>query len=409
MNSNTPLTFAVEIQFALACTGFRNNTPVTNPPETRTVPTWDVSDEGKFIENCEIHGHDIIEKKYQYLRDKAKTHIVQTLRDHGLSAIIAAEETYEIVKWVVADETTFEWLDKSHAEVEVMYNADEDQRKSDYKWVRLQIKSPTCALTPHSLGEVERVCEMLKRNYVVSTEHPAETGLHVNIGSGDQGFELEHMKKLVAFLWAFEPVFDTLHYEERNDSIFTYSMREMSRFATRFLELKGEGCGAVEGARSFLGVVSMPELAKQAGCLQQWVDRYRYDFSGLVSSSRSTKSGRQERSTVEFRQHESTLDGEKVSTWVKTLARIIDWVRGQEQEQLMNIIESTVPNTTKWLHDRKTRLNGTIISDYAVLFLLGGLGLQEEMNNYEKWMKSNRDRAEKHEETDWQKRFGCDC
>jgi hypothetical protein len=42
--------------------------------------------------------------------------------------------------------------------------------------------------------------------------------------------------------------------------------------------------------------------------------------------------------TVEFRQHEGTLDGERAVGWIRTVAGIVDWVEDQDALSLVDFL-----------------------------------------------------------------------
>lgn len=66
------------------------------------------------------------------------------------------------------------------------------QKKSPYKWLKIEIRSPAYPFTPASLDAVKQVCGILTANYVVDTG--PMTGLHVHIGRGSHGFEDQHLR-----------------------------------------------------------------------------------------------------------------------------------------------------------------------------------------------------------------------
>jgi hypothetical protein len=92
--------------------------------------------------------------------------------------------------------------------------------------------SPAFDFTAESLKAVEDMCLLLTNNY--RTDVNETTGLHVHVGHRSQGFKFQDIQKLLAFLWTFDPMLETLHPQFRVDRDYVHSLRERSNFSNNW-------------------------------------------------------------------------------------------------------------------------------------------------------------------------------
>ncbi|KAF8849243.1 hypothetical protein BDZ45DRAFT_773323 [Acephala macrosclerotiorum] len=199
----------------------------------------------------------------------------------------------------------------------------EEVRENDprYLWYSVETTSPAYHFNSASLGTVNKVCDILSSQYL--TKVNASCGLHVHVSfavSPDhERWMFENLKKLMMFFWIFEPQFDTMHPSSQPRTEFIVrSMRIDSKLS---LDLQKEksltGSLVREGLDRIYATTTLPELTTL-------VSTKRRERSMAVSMYYITQFLRPEtllsakgvkgkiKPTVEFRQYEGTLDGERV-------------------------------------------------------------------------------------------------
>jgi hypothetical protein len=189
---------------------------------------------------------------------------------------------------------------------------------NEYSWAGVEVTTPVLWFCEESLVAVTKVCELLKKTYCVDVNE--STGLHVHVGNGnDNGgaFRFNTIRNLYALLWAFEPQLDRLHPAHRQDVFHAESFRGNTRKAKY-----GRTFRALEGileclkAEDKLDLSSLNNVANNRG--------QTYNFQQTILVSELTKR------TVEFRQHEGTLNGERVLIWIRTVVRLVEFASGAE-------------------------------------------------------------------------------
>ncbi|KAH6678452.1 putative amidoligase enzyme-domain-containing protein [Halenospora varia] len=251
-------------------------------------------------------------------------------------------------------------------------------------WYGVEIKSPVLTFCPEALSLIVQVCQALTATYKVEVNRSC--GLHVHIGQGFSDFDAETVRRLLAIVWSLEPTLDKLHPKHRRENLgFCPSLREFSqlsnlirqsslditptRLAKRGLEVlllpmkrkleeeawdelddfppspasslsweivdEDPGFKILESEHDLedLSFLSgpLPPVGADGGC------RSRVHVGNLVRSH--------DKKTVEFREHEGTLDSTRVANWVKVCGGIVELARksGKElEEELLEWIDSDV-------------------------------------------------------------------
>jgi hypothetical protein len=268
--------------------------------------------------------------------------IVRTLNDSGYKATCGSKD---FGSWDVT------------SDVSIAGPPEETGCKEYEKYVfhPLEIRSPALYFTPESLQEVEAVCSLLKSTYCINTNK--STGLHVHIGYGEAGYEFNHLRNLIAFLWAFELQIDSIHPPHRFGNPYCSSMREGAELSASWANKKHRLITPIQGVNYILNIKRKDKLFQRI-CF----GRDAYNFGGIRNF---VKNGDNEniKPTVEFRQHESTLNSDEVINWVKTVAGIVEFTRTIDNNSLRNLLEivkwrigrSLVMVRTTKERDRKVR------------------------------------------------------
>lgn len=345
-----PLSFGIELEF---CVGYvPRGTANPNPSDGRRVHFKDLSDypasqntpDGKPMTPTVIIQQDII----QTLVDKgyaAKSHNYS-----GQADDIPPEEW-----WLMSDSTI---------------SLPEDEPKG-YEFVKIEIASPAWFACNRALKQVEAVIRLLEKTYYVVTN--ISTGLHVHVGRRKDGFQFEHMRDLIAILWAYEHQFSSIHPQSRvfNDQ-WHLPMRKHSNYARS----KALGGRPIDGMNYFLSLTNMQVLLKEATCLRRHGE---YNFANMMPRD----DGIPIRKTIEFRGHEATFDSERIRNWILTVVGIVDWVRSasdfdKETLRLLARTEIWEKIGNEW-DDMKEAKHGPILAekDYTIVHLLKHMELYE--------------------------------
>lgn len=263
-----------------------------------------------------------------------------------------------------------------------------------YEWCGIELVSPAYEFNPENLLAVQKMCSVLTTNYLTDTNE--NTGLHVHVSFGlDKTWEFRSLKTLLMFLWAFEPQFDSLHPANRQmkdrGSILGYakSMRASSLLALEFWDefqreippLQGlvklerfKESQMVEMLRAVSGEGSSRYMAYNVATIIDLLTEDRYDKA---------------KPTVEFRQHEGTLDGNRIVQWVSLWCGVIKFLETAQPTTITKLLK--LATNEKWtktgdpsLDDRNEWKYGKIPAEdnFTIINLLERIGVQESADFY---------------------------
>jgi hypothetical protein len=181
---HVPLTFGIEIQFAIAVLLPTMQDP--HPHEGRNThliqDPFDTQGLGKseawwpwFLNICEC--------------------VVSALEEQKIPAVTAQPKIAPTNPraWTVCMDINVEGVTKL---------------KDQYIWVPLEINSPAFVFSEAALNEVRIVVETLASTFRINCNRSSD--IHVHVGNGDLGFDHTTMRNLFSTLWTFEPQFQTI-------------------------------------------------------------------------------------------------------------------------------------------------------------------------------------------------------
>lgn len=342
MSPSSRPTFGVEFEFA---------TPSINPGVKLPDPS-----EKRALRLPNDYGD--IEEGYSYSRKQTTwefvaEHIAATLTEAGHPTTV---EVNDFTTWDIT-------IDCS-----IRYPEDVDEA---YTWHRIEIRSPAFYFNPDSLRAVADVCAILTSTYCIHTN--GSTGLHVHVGNGEQGFPFATVRNLVAFLWAFEPQLSSLHPQRRFDGPYCQSMRENSH-----LKASDSPTGALAAVKTLLRCESIAQLCDLLYTLALGNNAYSFDdlFTFMEFGDRVNV-----KPTIEFRQHEGTLDAEAVTNWIKTVVGIVNFVDNAPQGDIAALLSIAEYEHWQKLGDgydgRREQRLGPVVAEkgFTVIDLLKTIGL----------------------------------
>jgi hypothetical protein len=335
-------TFGVEFEFALASVADDMEDPL--PFDTRQVRGIRPRYERWNITNM---------KNYEDWDRKVKKTVAEKLRAAGLPSLTSMDQKEEFLSvdsypwshghWVVQTDSTIEF-------------PPEDE---EHDWWKIEVKSPPFIFCKESLDAILLACRVLTSSF--RTNVNKSCGLHVHVGNGNDGFEFDTLRNLMAFLWCFEPVIERLHPPYRLNNKWCKSIRTSSNIGKR---VKRFNATNVDILKRIFEETRLDELFRQMSEKDPY-GRDAYNTENL----RFGMLGK-EKVTLEFRQHEGTLDGPRAVAWVQTVVGIFEFAADCDKfEMAAFLIEHAA------LEDGEGRV-------YEIEDLLRDIGLEEPAKFY---------------------------
>lgn len=308
------LSFGIELEFSLAALPF--DVEDLEVPDGRKVYGIIGEDGGPNQPTVQLTLALLLKKKGDR-RNATQRHISNTLTKIGIRAIGEMDRVHEFAdmpldRWNVTEDTTIK-----HPPLEGF--------RTFYEFQEVEMQSPAYLMTEGSLRDVQRVCHLITRTY--RTYNGQSTGLHVHVGNSTRGFTLETVQNVVAILFAFEPQLDTLHPEHRRKNGYCLPLRSSSRLALRMLEEKID-------LRDILDEIyktSINQLIKLMSASDGSGWKMGVNLENLlepyVDERRSFHHPDDLKKTIEFRQHEGTLDPKAVYNWAKVCVNLVEFAQ----------------------------------------------------------------------------------
>jgi hypothetical protein len=254
----------------------------------------------------------------------------------------------------------------------------------EYQYFAIEVRTPAFTYSSNALLEVRLVCSLLQSQFRIKVNQSC--GLHVHIGNrtGD-GFPLPHLRRICAFLHAFEPQLDTVHPPHRLNNTYCDSFRWGTNYAASFRNDGQPPPSLAEATEYWLhGSPDTSALVADAACT--------IGNAALAYCLERASEYGPTRATVEFRQHEATLEAGAVTMWIKTLIGITTWLRHASDCEVQALL--SIAEHEKWaaqgkkggLHDAEMmQWYGPAFADKEFTFigLLARLQLWEAAEYYD--------------------------
>lgn len=364
------LSFGVELEFSLAAL------PLTRkdhePADGRQVFILD--DGNTDTELDQTHSkNSIAELRKAHRRgkdraDSAKRHIVKTLTRAGFRAIADPDmknepEGMPLNRWIVTEDPTIE-------------PPPQDFGMFKYTFVPVEVQSPPYLMSEGSLREVQRCCHLITQTY--RTCSPESSGLHVHVGNRTQGFPLQTVQNLMAILFAFEPALEMLYPEHRRNNPWCLPLRRKSVLGQLIEHSKIELRDSID---VIYKTTSINQLIKLLGVCDdsgwkmtinlQHLEESETDEDGYVFVRKD-----EVKRTIEFRQHEGTLDPEAVYHYVKACVNFVEFAQ-----------EVSTPKLREWLR-RTIDMN---VEEFPAVALLHAMKMPHSALYYERKIAERED------------------
>jgi hypothetical protein len=203
---------------------------------------------------------------------------------------------------------------------------------STYTWVRLEIRSPAFHVTPEAFEQVRAVCEVLTNTYRVCCHQSA--GLHVHVGQESNGFPITILRNLMSTLFTFEDQIDEIHPRHRINNLWSKALRTHSQLGKLIIN---DGVSKEDALMLLLAandpnadpsaLVDSPAARKELLELIGWsgpnytTQKLSYNTLNLKDKAFSSN----EKRTIEYRQHESTVDGQQITSWAQLCVGVVEF------------------------------------------------------------------------------------
>ncbi|EKD16654.1 hypothetical protein MBM_05123 [Drepanopeziza brunnea f. sp. 'multigermtubi' MB_m1] len=331
---STPFTFGIEIELAVALLVEGQDNP--DPSETRTQ-TDNPNDLSKSIRNGKFQAPTAV----IYYRPRVQLKFIRVMEEAGFQVNPFDTSRQETTKWTVVGDISIHHPPQSPI-------PGESVETDEYSWIGVEIKSPALLMTQDSLDEVQKLCLLLPTHFKLITN--STCGLHVHVGHGQKGFTTSNVTRIIAFLYAFEPQLDTLHPLHRYNNAYAKSMRDRCNFVRQFQEQFSEEPTTLAVITKILSLHKgkSPRHFRRALTRLVQIDgngkNGAYNFNGVSDNPDRVP---EDRPTIEFRQHEGTLDGVRIAAWIRALTGLLDFVESEDYDSLVDLL-TTVSLAEKW-------------------------------------------------------------
>lgn len=308
-----PTTFGLELEFLIATLPQGATNP--NPQETRQAyglhspPPGYAPDYQTSLEATDHVDYDYNLAEVQKLQN-VKAWIAAVLEQYGFPCytddVVGVAGVDKVSRWYITDDVSVK---------------PSNNYPDGYQYFNIEINSPVYFYSPDSLAAIEQVFNILTTHFLINVN--LSTGIHVHVGkNGHDGMDPDHLKRFLLLTWAFEPQLEAIHPWHRRQNIGNYchNFRAKSQF-TKSCDLDAETTTRDEGGFlpwEYVDVkkgLDMLFTQKDSLGLKYWMSTAKEVAYNLANLDRAKR-------TVEFRQHESTLDAVRVRQWVNVAVLI---------------------------------------------------------------------------------------
>ncbi|RDW59524.1 hypothetical protein BP6252_12611 [Coleophoma cylindrospora] len=320
------LTFGIELEFVLATVPAGNPDP--HPEDPRQVYFHDPNEPANPPSTPSTFIYTILK------------HVAQTLTQHHVPAI-------PILKRSQTTSFSHNWLVKTDASIQPP-DPTSALYPYAYRWYAVEVVSPAYYHKRTTTDACRKVIRILREQYRMVVN--SSCGLHVHVGNGLDGLNGTWLRNLMAVLWTFEPQLESLFPAHRKPrpgqgAEFNFALSCASVLAAQAdAQTIGEGRTLAWltaqqkrewGLEQILAQRDEAELcALMASQYGAAIKCLPYHIQGL--NPRDKSAGVEgSKKTIEFRQHEGTMDEEAVVMWVETVVMIVEFARDVREETVL--------------------------------------------------------------------------
>lgn len=203
-------------------------------------------------------------------------------------------------------------------------------RDSKFHYFGIEVVSSILPADTKGFDEAKKVADILRAQLRSSVNRSC--GLHVHVGNGSKGFSLDTLKNVIAILWVFDREILRLHPKFRR----SLSGSEYCRSICIATLGRYPSSGALmDKLKEFYTAKTAFEL----NCMLGHRGRYAaYNFDNLCRFVSATDEDKVKRGgyseTIEFRQHEATLHGDRAKYWAMFCVGLVEWAMCTDPEEV---------------------------------------------------------------------------
>ncbi|KAK0104657.1 hypothetical protein ONS95_004932 [Cadophora gregata] len=156
------------------------------------------------------------------------------------------------------------------------------------------------------------------------------------------------MRRLEAFIWAFEPQLQSIHPPHRQWTYYAISLRASARKSCHYQDKYDWIPSGTTGALDIYDFEDILCLRDQVIDISGYLKNSHVSICGIASTVIDPSHAKK---TVEWRQHKGTLDGEQVANWTSIAVGIMYFVRDAPVQYFIDIISIALFETWQKVDD----------------------------------------------------------
>ena len=197
------------------------------------------------------------------------------------------------------------------------------EMKTGYGYQQLEIRSPILRPDRSGFSEVRKVLQAMQSRFTLLTN--TSCGLHIHSGNNGKLFPFPTLKRFVQLVTGFESILHTLHTDDRLDVSWanppskSFTLLESDNPFTRLMILN-----ACNNQQALWEVFQEP-----------YERNWAYNLQNIDLSKDRSLANKQ---TIEFRQHEGTVDAEEIVAWAKFCNAMVQFAHNISSAQLIELL-----------------------------------------------------------------------
>lgn len=270
----------------------------------------------------------------------------------------------EFHRWTVYEDSTVVPLppkERHHRDLPAAPVAGGQPQPQRSGWYGLELISPAQPNTTRAHQETAYVLSVLRQNYGNRMRVNESCGLHIHVGMGPDAIPVPQLRRIAALLYAADPLLSVLHPPHRQNNRFCPSIRRHANVTWGMVEAMAatevsagacsaggtwtdQGGGPGRETPVSLRAAVAQLLACSTGYAVARLLQYRdaksnYNFNSYLVAQSSPPQGNV---TVEFRQHEGTLDARRIEAWARLCVGLTEWAAfDMGEERLAQVVGAT--------------------------------------------------------------------
>jgi len=178
---------------------------------------------------------------------------------------------------------------------------------------------------------IGKVLHALRRGPMVNGT-PESSGYHVHVGLGDGRFTFEAIKKIAVTVTLAESLIDKFHApHRRNEQLQIRTLIGRAEFQGLSREAIFDKIMGAADYHEFMAIISSDTLISPGGAsISMYGRAYKVNFTNLDLGDK--------KGTIEFRQHEGTLDPTSIAMWIRFTGLLVFHAVNLTIESLKNIL-----------------------------------------------------------------------